>query len=151
MAFFSKNTPSAREPAVEHGEAHRHLCLRRMLLAAFSSETKFESGTGVAEFLRFLAGALGTRKDMSLIWPRTEYHCVRCGGHQGHVFDDGPKPTGLRYCNNGVALRFIRRKKSFRRCELERMGIAASSGMYKCIDVCADWIRFDQSPHAELG
>ena len=65
------------------------------------------SGTGWPSFFDYLPGALGTKKDTRLIWPRTEYHCVRCGGHQGHVFDDGPKPTGLRYCNNGVALRFV--------------------------------------------
>ena len=76
-------------------------------LPLFSSEKKFDSGTGWPSFFDSLPGVLGTKKDMSLIWPRTEYHCVRCGGHQGHVFDDGPKPTGLRYCNNGVALRFI--------------------------------------------
>ena len=73
----------------------------------FSSSTKYESGTGWPSFYDFLPGALETRRDFKLIWPRTEYHCARCGGHQGHVFSDGPKPTGLRYCNNGVALRFI--------------------------------------------
>jgi peptide-methionine (R)-S-oxide reductase len=76
-------------------------------LPLFRSETKYDSGTGWPSFFDYLPGALGTRKDTSLIWPRTEYHCIRCGGHQGHVFDDGPKPTGLRYCNNGVALRFV--------------------------------------------
>ncbi len=76
-------------------------------LPLFSSETKYESGTGWPSFFDVLPGAVGTKKDRKLIWPRTEYHCVRCGGHQGHVFDDGPKPTGLRYCNNGVALRFV--------------------------------------------
>ena len=76
-------------------------------LPLFSSETKFDSGTGWPSFFRPLPGAVATKTDFKLIAPRTEYHCVRCGGHQGHVFDDGPPPTGLRYCNNGVALRFI--------------------------------------------
>lgn len=75
----------------------------------FDSATKYESGTGWPSFWQPLAGAVGTRTDFKLILPRTEYHCSRCGGHQGHVFDDGPKPTGLRYCNNGVALQFVPR------------------------------------------
>ena len=80
-------------------------------LPVFNSETKYDSGTGWPSFFDYLPGALGTKKDTRLIWPRTEYHCARCGGHQGHVFDDGPKPTGLRYCNNGVALRFVRKEE----------------------------------------
>ena len=76
-------------------------------LALFSSETKYESGTGWPSFYDVLPGAVATKRDFKLILPRTEYHCARCGGHQGHIFDDGPKPTGLRYCNNGVALKFV--------------------------------------------
>ena len=76
-------------------------------LPLFSSSMKFDSGTGWPSFFDYLPGALGLKKDYKLILPRTEYHCVRCGGHQGHVFKDGPKPTGLRYCNNGVAVCFI--------------------------------------------
>jgi peptide-methionine (R)-S-oxide reductase len=76
-------------------------------LPLFRSDTKYESGTGWPSFYDFIPGHLETRRDFSMIWPRTEYHCARCGGHQGHVFSDGPRPTGRRYCNNGVALRFV--------------------------------------------
>ncbi|MFM7236111.1 MAG: peptide-methionine (R)-S-oxide reductase MsrB [Cyanobium sp.] len=75
-------------------------------LALFSSAAKFESGTGWPSFWQPLPGSLATKVDFKILVPRTEYHCRRCGGHQGHVFKDGPKPTGLRYCNNGVALLF---------------------------------------------
>jgi len=73
----------------------------------FRSATKYESGTGWPSFFDAIDGALETKTDYKLIWPRTEYHCSRCGGHQGHIFKDGPEPTGLRYCNNGVALKFL--------------------------------------------
>jgi len=76
-------------------------------LALFSSSTKYESGTGWPSFFDHLPNAIKTKRDFHLVLPRTEYHCARCGGHHGHVFDDGPKPTGLRYCNNGVALKFV--------------------------------------------
>ena len=76
-------------------------------LPLFTSRMKFDSGTGWPSFFTQIPGHLGTKKDFQLIVPRTEYHCVRCGGHHGHVFDDGPAPTGERWCNNGVALRFI--------------------------------------------
>jgi len=76
-------------------------------LPLFTSETKYNSGTGWPSFYDYIEGSLGMKEDNKLWATRTEYHCARCGGHQGHVFEDGPKPTGLRYCNNGVALSFI--------------------------------------------
>lgn len=76
-------------------------------LPLFTSAMKFDSGTGWPSFFTTIPGAFGTKRDFLLLYPRTEYHCARCGGHHGHVFDDGPPPTGLRYCNNGIALKFI--------------------------------------------
>jgi peptide-methionine (R)-S-oxide reductase len=76
-------------------------------LPLFTSAMKFDSGTGWPSFFTTIPGVFGTKRDFKILFPRTEYHCVRCESHHGHVFDDGPKPTGLRYCNNGVALRFI--------------------------------------------
>jgi len=76
-------------------------------LPLFSSSAKFESGTGWPSFFQPYNGHVGTKNDYKLLAPRTEYHCIRCGGHQGHVFDDGPPPTGQRWCNNGVALKFV--------------------------------------------
>jgi len=73
----------------------------------FSSETKYESGSGWPSFYAPIPGAVAFEEDHTLGMSRTEYHCTRCGGHHGHVFDDGPNPTGQRYCSNGVALRFI--------------------------------------------
>lgn len=80
---------------------------RACSLPLFTSEMKYESGTGWPSFFTSIPHHLSTRQDFKLILPRTEYHCSKCGGHQGHVFDDGPAPSGERWCNNGVALRFV--------------------------------------------
>jgi peptide-methionine (R)-S-oxide reductase len=77
------------------------------LLPLFGSAQKYDSGTGWPSFWDPKPGSIATRRDFKLVLPRTEYHCARCGGHQGHVFDDGPRPTGLRYCNNGLAIQFV--------------------------------------------
>lgn len=76
-------------------------------LPLFKSDWKYDSGTGWPSFYRAIPGALGTKTDLAIGIPRTEYHCAQCLSHQGHVFNDGPPPTGLRYCNNGVALKFV--------------------------------------------
>ena len=92
-------------------DAERHAGTYRCAgcdLALYSSKTKFDSGTGWPSFYAPLPHAIATRNDDSLGMARTEVHCRRCGGHLGHVFDDGPRPTGLRYCMNGVALRFVK-------------------------------------------
>lgn len=76
-------------------------------LPLFTSEMKYDSGTGWPSFFTVIEGRIENKTDFKLIYPRKEYHCARCGGHQGHVFKDGPKPTGQRWCNNGLALKFI--------------------------------------------
>jgi peptide-methionine (R)-S-oxide reductase len=94
-------------PLNDETRAGTYLCAA-CYLPLFSSTAKYDSGTGWPSFYQPIAAQhVGTRRDFKLIIPRTEYHCARCGGHQGHVFNDGPKPTGQRWCNNGVALRFV--------------------------------------------
>ena len=73
----------------------------------FTSKMKFDSGTGWPSFFDYVPGSLGFKTDFKIIIPRKEYHCAKCGGHHGHVFKDGPQPTGLRYCNNGIVLKFV--------------------------------------------
>lgn len=80
---------------------------RACRLPLFTSEMKFDSGTGWPSFFTSIPGHCATKRDFKILIPRTEYHCVKCGGHQGHLFDDGPAPSGERWCNNGVALSFI--------------------------------------------
>ena len=76
-------------------------------LPLFASESKFDSGTGWPSFTQAIEENVERKRDLKLILPRSEYHCKRCGGHQGHVFNDGPRPTGQRWCNNGLALKFV--------------------------------------------
>lgn len=78
-------------------------------LPLFDSHNKYDSGTGWPSFTQSIAGHTASKRDFKMVLPRTEYHCARCGGHQGHTFDDGPSPLGKRWCNNGVALRFVPR------------------------------------------
>lgn len=81
-------------------------------LPVFTSAMKYESGTGWPSFFTTIPGAFAKKTDYKLVLPRTEYHCAKCGGHHGHLFDDGPQPTGQRWCNNGVALKFIPKSKT---------------------------------------
>jgi peptide-methionine (R)-S-oxide reductase len=106
VMFEEKTEPSGSSPLNAEKRDGTYICAA-CNQPLFESSTKFESGTGWPSFYDHIPGALATRKDYKLIWPRTEYHCSRCGGHQGHVFKDGPEPTHLRYCNNGEALHFV--------------------------------------------
>ncbi len=106
VLFEEDTEPACSSPLNNEKRAGTYVCAA-CYQPLFDSATKFESGTGWPSFYDHLPKALATKTDYKLIWPRKEYHCTRCGGHQGHVFDDGPKPTGLRYCNNGLALRFV--------------------------------------------
>lgn len=105
--LFEDATESSRSSPLDREKRAGTFICAACFLPLFSSKQKYDSGTGWPSFWQPLPDAVATRKDFKLIWPRTEYHCVRCGGHQGHVFDDGPSPTGLRYCNNGLALQFV--------------------------------------------
>jgi peptide-methionine (R)-S-oxide reductase len=106
VLFEDRTERSGTCPLNDEKRAGTFLCAAG-LLPLFESAAKFDSGTGWPSFYHALPGRVDTRVDHKMILPRTEFHCARCGGHQGHVFEDGPPPTGLRYCNNGVALRFI--------------------------------------------
>ncbi|BAL22512.1 peptide-methionine (R)-S-oxide reductase MsrB [Azoarcus sp. KH32C] len=107
--LFEEATERPGSSALNHEKRAGTFVCAACFQPLFDSATKFESGTGWPSFWQPLQAAVATKTDYLLVVPRTEYHCSRCGGHQGHVFDDGPKPTGLRYCNNGVALQFVAR------------------------------------------
>ena len=106
VLFEEGTEPAFSSPLDKEKREGTFLCAA-CYLPLFESAHKFDSGTGWPSFTQPIAGHIGTRKDFKLIWPRTEYHCARCGGHQGHVFNDGPPPRGQRWCNNGVALEFV--------------------------------------------
>ena len=105
--LFREATEPAGTSELNHEKRDGTFICAACHLPLFESAAKYESGTGWPSFFAAIPGRVDTKVDFKLILPRTEYHCIRCGGHQGHVFRDGPPPTGQRYCNNGVALRFV--------------------------------------------
>ncbi|CAG0928716.1 MAG: Peptide methionine sulfoxide reductase MsrB [Rhodocyclaceae bacterium] len=107
--LFEEGTERAGSSPLDREKRDGTFVCAACLQPLFDSSRKYDSGTGWPSFWEPLPAAVGTKTDFKLILPRKEYHCARCGGHQGHVFDDGPKPTGLRYCNNGLALQFVPR------------------------------------------
>ena len=106
VLFEERTEPSFSSPLDKEKRRGTFVCTA-CHLPLFSSNTKFDSGTGWPSFYEPISGRMGTKRDYWLVLPRTEYHCLRCSGHQGHVFNDGPPPTGQRWCNNGVALKFF--------------------------------------------
>jgi peptide-methionine (R)-S-oxide reductase len=106
VIFEERTEPPFSSPLDKEKRQGTYICAA-CHLPLFSSKAKFDSGTGWPSFYEPIKGRLATKRDYWLILPRTEYHCIRCRGHQGHVFDDGPPPTGQRWCNNGVALKFV--------------------------------------------
>jgi len=105
--LFNESTERAGSSPLDREKRVGTFICAACYLPLFDMSAKFDSGTGWPSFCQPIAGHVETKRDFTLIWPRTEYHCARCGGHQGHVFGDGPKPTGTRYCNNGIALHFV--------------------------------------------
>lgn len=106
VLFREATEPPGSSPLNHEKRAGTFVCAA-CYLPLFESASKYESGTGWPSFVASIEGRVGTKRDFRMVVPRTEYHCARCGGHQGHVFPDGPGPGGKRYCNNGVALRFV--------------------------------------------
>lgn len=107
--LFEEGTEMAFSSPLNHEKRPGTFVCAACFQPLFDAAAKYNSGTGWPSFYQALTGAVATRTDYKIGVPRTEYHCSRCGGHHGHVFDDGPPPTGKRYCNNGVALRFVQK------------------------------------------
>jgi peptide-methionine (R)-S-oxide reductase len=107
VVLFEERTEAAFTSPLDKEKRQGTYVCAACYLPLFSSKAKFDSRTGWPSFYQPLEGRVATKRDYWLIVPRTEYHCIRCSGHQGHVFEDGPPPTGQRWCNNGVALRFV--------------------------------------------
>ena len=110
VLFQEGTEPAFSSPLNDEHHAGTFVCAA-CFLPLFTSANKFDSGTGWPSFTQPIDGHIAKKTDYKLILPRTEYHCARCGGHQGHVFDDGPAPRGERWCNNGVALNFVAQGK----------------------------------------
>ncbi len=107
--LFEENTERPNSSPLYHEHRDGTFICAACYNPIFEAKSKFESGTGWPSFFSHIDGAIGTKEDRSFFSVRTEYHCAHCDGHMGHVFDDGPQPTGLRYCNNGLALNFVQR------------------------------------------
>ena len=105
--LFEEHTEEPGSSELNHEHREGAFICAACYLPLFESQHKYESGTGWPSFTQPIAGHMVTRRDFKLIFLRTEYHCARCGGHQGHVFKDGPSPRGERWCNNGLALKFV--------------------------------------------
>ena len=105
--LFEEDTERAGSSPLDREKRKGTFVCAACMLPLFESTAKYDSGTGWPSFFRSLPDVFETSTDYFMIYPRTEYHCARCGGHHGHVFDDGPQPTGKRWCNNGVALKFV--------------------------------------------